>query len=62
MVEVVGVEVVDFDVVVVCVDKWVGIGVFVENGFDGGYVLVGEVMFYYFFVGFWIVWFVDFGE
>ena len=43
VVEVVGVEVVDADAVAARADKRIGIGVFVENGLDGGHVLVGEV-------------------
>lgn len=62
MVEVVGVEVVYCYVVVVSVDEGVGMYVFVEECFDGGYVLVGEVFFYYVFVGVWVVGFVDVGE
>ncbi len=62
VVEVVGVEVVDPDAVAARADKRVGIGVFVENGLDGGHVLVGEVTPHHPFAGLRIVRFADPGE
>ncbi len=62
VVEVVGIEVVDADAVAARADKRVGIGVFVENGLDGGHVLVGEVTPYHPFAGLRIVRFADPGE
>ncbi|MBC7175998.1 MAG: toprim domain-containing protein, partial [Klebsiella pneumoniae] len=62
MVEVVGVEVVDADAVAARADKRIGIGVFVENGLDGGHVLVGEVTPHHPFAGLRIVRFADPGE
>ncbi|MCY1375577.1 hypothetical protein D9M69_630030 [compost metagenome] len=62
MVEVVGIEVVHRDAAATGADEGVGVHVLVEEGLDGGHVLVGEVLPHHTLAGTRVVGLADAGE